>query len=40
MKMGFKTCIVPRANFKEASTVKGIEVICAQSVDELLEKAL
>lgn len=40
MKMGFKTCIVPRANFKEAATVKGIEVICAQSVDELLEKAL
>lgn len=40
MKMGFKTCIVPRANFKEASTVKGIEVIFAQSVDELLEKAL
>ena len=40
MKMGFKTCIVPRANFKEASTVKGIEVYCAKSVDELLEKAL
>lgn len=40
MKMGFKTCIVPRANFKEASTVKGIEVYFAQSVDELLEKAL
>ena len=37
--MGFKTCIVPRANFKEAWT-KGIEVYCAQSVDELLEKAL
>lgn len=40
MKMGFKTCIVPRANYKEASTVKGIEVICAGNVDELLEKAL
>lgn len=39
-KMGFKTCIVPKANYKEASTVEGIKVLCAQSVDELLEKAL
>lgn len=39
-KMGFKTCIVPKANYKEASRVEGINVICAGSVDELLEKAL
>lgn len=39
-KMGFKTCIVPKANYKEVSRVEGINVICAGSVDELLEKAL
>lgn len=39
-KMGFKTCIVPKANFKEASRVEGIKIVCAQSIDELLEKAL
>ncbi len=39
-KMGFKTCIVPKANYKEASSVEGIKVLCAQSVEELLEKAL
>ena len=39
-KMGFKTCIVPAANYKEASRVQGINVVCAKSVDELLEKAL
>lgn len=39
-KMGFKRCIVPKANYKEASRVKDIDVICASSVDELLEKAL
>lgn len=39
-KMGFKICIVPAANYKEASRVQGINVVCAKSVDELLEKAL
>ncbi len=39
-KMGFKACIVPKANYKEASSVEGIKVMCAQSVEELLEKAL
>lgn len=39
-KMGFKTCIVPKANYREASNVEGIRVLCAQSVEELLEKAL
>ncbi len=39
-KMGFKTCIVPKANLKEAQSVGGIKVIGAQSVEELLEKAL
>lgn len=39
-KMGFKVCIVPKANYKEASNVEGIKVMCAQSVEELLEKAL
>ncbi len=39
-KMGFKCCIVPKANLKEAQSVSGIKVIGAHSVDELLEKAL
>lgn len=39
-KMGFKSCIVPKANYKEALSVEGIDVMCAQSVEELLEKAL
>ncbi|MDO5387617.1 MAG: DNA repair protein RadA [Clostridia bacterium] len=39
-KMGFKTCIVPKANYKEASRVEGIKIVCAGNVDELLEIAL
>lgn len=39
-KMGFKTCIVPKANYKEVSAIEGIKVLCAQSVEELLEKAI
>lgn len=39
-KMGFNTCIVPKANLNEAQSVNGIKVIGAESVEELLERAL
>lgn len=39
-KLGFKCCIVPQANYKEASRVKNISVIGVSSVEELLSKAL
>ncbi len=39
-KMGFRTCIVPKANLKEAQSVGGIRVTGVHSVEELLEKAL
>lgn len=39
-KLGFKHCIVPKANMKEAGRVKGIRVTFAQSVKELLDNAL
>ena len=39
-KLGFKCCIVPPANYKEASRVKNISVIGVSSVEELLSKAL
>ena len=39
-KLGFKCCIVPLANYKEASRVKNISVIGVSSVEELLSKAL
>ena len=39
-KSGFKCCIVPQANYKEASRVKNISVIGVSSVEELLSKAL
>ena len=35
-----KCCIVPQANYKEASRVKNISVIGVSSVEELLSKAL
>lgn len=35
-KLGFKTCIVPYANLKEASKVKGIKVIGVKTVEELI----
>ena len=39
-KLGFKCCIVPQANYKEASRIKNISVIGVSSVEELLSKAL
>ena len=39
-KLGFKCCIVPQANYKEASRGKNISVIGVSSVEELLSKAL
>jgi DNA repair protein RadA/Sms len=39
-KLGFKRCIVPMANMKEASRIKGISIEYAQSVKELLDKVL
>jgi DNA repair protein RadA/Sms len=39
-KLGFKRCIVPKANMKEASRISGISVEYVQSVKELLDKAL
>lgn len=39
-KMGFKACLVPKANLKETSEVRGIEVIGVATVDELLDKGL
>ncbi|MBQ9605053.1 MAG: DNA repair protein RadA [Firmicutes bacterium] len=39
-KLGFKRCILPRANLKEAAEVKGIDILCVNSVAELLKVAL
>ncbi len=39
-KLGFKKCILPMANLKEAKRVEGIEIIGAATVDELLDAAL
>jgi DNA repair protein RadA/Sms len=39
-KLGFKTCIVPKANMKEASRIKGINIVYAESVKELLDKVM
>lgn len=39
-KMGFKRCIIPRANLKEALLVKDIDILGVNSVSELLKTAL
>lgn len=39
-KLGFECCIVPQANFKEASRVEGIKVLGAASVEQLIDLAL
>ncbi len=39
-KMGFKTVIIPNANYKEVKDIKGINIVCAKSVEQLLERAL
>lgn len=39
-KLGFKCCIVPQANCKEARGLKSKCVIGVSSVEELLSKAL
>ena len=39
-KMGFKTIIIPNANYKEVKDIKGINIVCAKSVEQLLERAL
>jgi DNA repair protein RadA/Sms len=39
-KLGFKNCVVPKANMKEASRIKGINIIYAESVKELLDKVM
>ena len=39
-KLGFKTCIVPYANLKEASKVKGIKVVGVKTVEELIDKGI
>ncbi len=38
-KLGFTSCILPKANLKEASRVKGIRILGAGSVEELLHLA-
>lgn len=38
-KLGFTSCILPRANLKEVSQIKGIKAIGAGSVEELLHLA-
>ncbi len=35
-KLGFKTCIVPKANFKEVNGFKDIEIIFVSNINELL----
>lgn len=39
-KLGFKKCILPMANLKEANRVKGIDIIGVATVGELLDTAL
>jgi DNA repair protein RadA/Sms len=39
-KLGFKNCIVPKANMKQVRSIKGINITYAESVSELLDKAL
>lgn len=36
-KMGFTTCIVPKANVKHLDKIKGIQVVGVKSVDEALQ---
>ena len=39
-KLGFKNCVLPKANYKEASKVKGINIIAVESVSDLLNSVL
>lgn len=39
-KLGFKRCILPMANLKEAKRVKGIDIIGVATLGELLDAAL
>lgn len=39
-KLGFTCCILPEANLKEAAKVKGIKVLGARNVEQLLSLAL
>ena len=39
-KLGFKRCILPEANMKEAARVKGIDIIGVATVGQLLEAVL
>lgn len=39
-KLGFKKCILPRVNMKEAKRVKGIDIVGVSTVNELLDNIL
>ncbi|MBQ9604403.1 MAG: DNA repair protein RadA, partial [Firmicutes bacterium] len=39
-KLGFKRCIIPRANLKEAASVKNIEILSINSINELLKVSM
>ena len=39
-KLGFKRCILPRVNMKEAKRVKGIDIVGVSTVNELLDNIL
>ena len=38
-KLGFKRCILPGTNLKEVSAVKNIQILAANSINELLNLA-
>lgn len=39
-KLGFKRCIIPRANLKEAAAVKDMDILSINSIDELLKVSM
>ena len=39
-KLGFKTCVIPKANLKEVQGINGIKTIGASTVSELLENII
>ncbi len=39
-KLGFTRCVIPRANLKEAASVKNIEILSINSINELLKVSM
>jgi len=39
-KLGFKKCILPKANLKEAKRVSGINIVGVATINELLDEVL